>query len=72
MNTIEASYVMGITLIVIASLVIGGIRLHETVTGTMKTQLRTEVAAHQKDGEKRFKPEAFMRMVTLLEKGDEG
>lgn len=67
MNTIEISYVMGITLLVIASLITGSIRLHGKVTGASKEQLRIEAEGHRKDEEKDFRPEELMRRITLLD-----
>lgn len=67
MNTIEISYVMGITLLVISSLIIGSIRLHERVTDASQAQFRIEADSHRKNGEKIYKPEELMRQITLLQ-----
>ena len=67
MNTVEASYVSTITLLVIAVLINGAVRLHGQVTEYAGAVLEEEISAHTKDHEKSFRPEEFIRSITLLE-----
>ncbi len=68
MNTVEMSYVMGITFLVILGLVNGTVRLHHTVAGNAKEILCEEANAHTAEMEKKlFKPESFARAATILE-----
>lgn len=72
MNTVEASYVFGITFLVIATLISGTIKLHQKVTGFTKEAMETEWQNHQKEEEKtQFRPEALCRAATLLESDEE-
>lgn len=68
MYTIEATYIIAITFLVFSTLISGTVNLHNKVTGQAKSYLETEIASHTKDGEKEFRPEEFMRGVTIFEK----
>ncbi len=68
MNTVESSYVFGITFLVIASLISSTIKLHQKITGFTREAMETEWQSHQKEEEKtQFRPEALCRAATLLE-----
>ncbi len=68
MNTIEASYIFGISFLVIASLISGTIKLHQKITGFTREAMQTEWQNHQKDESKeQFRPEELCRAATLLE-----
>lgn len=68
MYTIEATYIIAITFLVFSTLISGTVNLHNKVTVQAKSYLETEIASHTKDGEKEFRPEEFMRGVTIFEK----
>lgn len=68
MYTLEATYVFSITLLVIASLLTGAIKLQSKINGFTRSTLKNEVSSHQPDGEKSFQPEKFLRAATLFER----
>jgi hypothetical protein len=67
MNTLEATYIFSISLMVIATLITGAIKLQSKINTYTRTALETEINSHSPDGEKIFKPENFMRAVSIFE-----
>lgn len=67
MNTVEAAYIFAITILSTALIISAAIRLHEDITGSYINDFKTEYSYHQKDMEKNFKVEKFIRALTLLE-----
>lgn len=71
MHTIEAAYVFGITLLIIAALVNSTIHLHQKICDYAGVQLEAEIQSHTKDEPKVFRPEDFIRGATLFERNTE-
>ncbi len=67
MNTIEATYVFSISLMVIATIINGAIHLQTKINNYTRSALKTEINSHTADGEKIFKPENFIRTVSIFE-----
>lgn len=68
MYTVEAAYVFSITLLVIAGLLTGAIRLQSKINGYTRSVLQEELQSHRPNGDKSFQPENFLRAATLFER----
>ncbi|SFG33967.1 hypothetical protein [Oribacterium sp. WCC10] len=67
MNTLEATYIFSISFLVIATLINGAIHLQSKINAYTRTALESEIDSHKPDGEKIFKPENFIREISLFE-----
>ncbi|MBE6004054.1 MAG: hypothetical protein E7232_08240 [Lachnospiraceae bacterium] len=67
MNTLEAAYIFSISLLVIATLINGAIHLQSRINAYTRSALETEVDSHEAGGEKIFKPENFIREISIFE-----
>jgi hypothetical protein len=67
MNTIEATYVFSFTLLVIATLINGAVHLQSKINTFTRTAIEEELDSHKPDGEKIFKPEIFIREISIFE-----
>jgi hypothetical protein len=68
MHTIEAAYIFALSMMVMLTLTSSTIRLNKQVITETKALLQEEVESHEEGGSKGFRPEDFIRSVTLLEK----
>ena len=68
MHTIEAAYIFALSMMVILTLTSSTIRLNKQVITETRNLLQEEVESHKEGGSKGFRPEDFIRSVTLLEK----
>ncbi len=67
MNTLEATYIFSISFLVIATLINGAIHLQSRINNYTRDALETELNSHKADGEKIFKPENFIRGISIFE-----
>ncbi len=67
MNTLEATYIFSIALMIIATIINGAIHLQTKINNYTRTAIETEINSHTPDGEKIFKPENFIRGVSIFE-----
>lgn len=68
MHTIEAAYIFALSMMIILTLTSSSIRLNKQVVTETRTLLQAELESHEEGGSKSFRPEDFIRSVTLLEK----
>lgn len=66
MNTIESTYIISFTLIVILFLINGSVKLHNHITQYQRIELHEEIDSHTKGAPKLFQPELFIRGATLF------